>query len=259
MYCAVIPVHDEEASIGRVLQQVLAIPVDLALPVVNGCRDRSGEIVSGYAADPRVYPLEFTEPLGLDVPRAVGAARARELGAEAVLFVDGDMRGDVEQALRDLLGAVTSGGLDLALTDCYPPGAPGPSSPLANTLLEVRRLLNEALGLATLGGASPCHGPHAVGRRFLETVPLESLAVPPVALVLAARAGLRIGVAAALPHAALGSSDRGEEHALRLAETIIGDHLEAFGILKGEKNRSRTLRGLTFNGYNPERRRDLLR
>lgn len=258
MHCAVIPVQNEEASVGRVLEQVLALPVDLVIPVVNGCRDRSREIIRGYAADPRVRPLEFTEPLGLDVPRAVGAARARKLGAAAVLFVDGDMGGEVAPALRDLLTAVTRGGLDLALTDCYPPGAPGPSSPLAHTLFEVRRLLNRALGLPGLGGASPCHGPHAVSARFLETVPLKSLAVPPLALVGAVQAGLRVGVAASLPHAALGSSERGEEHALRLAETIIGDHLEAFCVLTGKKNRSRTLRGLTFDGYNPERRRDLL-
>ncbi|MDI6710747.1 MAG: glycosyltransferase [Bacillota bacterium] len=258
MICAVIPVQNEEAGVGRVLDQVLAQPVDLVIPVLNGSSDRSPEIIRNYAADPRIAPLVFPVPLGLDIPRAVGAARARALKASAVLFVDGDMSGEVGPALRNLLGAVTRGGLDLALTDCYPPDAAGPSSPLARTLLDVRRLLNRALGLPGLGGASPCHGPHAVSARFLETVPLEALSVPPVALVRSALAGLAVGVAASLPHAALGSPDRGEDHALRLAETIIGDHLEAFCVLSGKKNRSRVLRGLTFDGYDSERRRDLL-
>lgn len=258
MQCAVIPIQNEENSVGRVLETVLSLPVDLIIPVINGSRDRSLEIVRSYK-DKRIIPIQFTHPLGLDVPRAVGAAHAKTAGASAVLFVDGDMGGKIAPALADLLSAV-SGGLDLALTDCYPARTPGPSSPLAQMIFEIRCLLNCALGIyPAISGASPCHGPHAVSRDFLAAVPLENLSVPPVALLLAVHAGLTVGIGASLPHAFLGSAERDDAHVVKLAATIIGDHLEAFSILEGEKERSRSLDGITFNGYDSDRRRDLLK
>jgi glycosyltransferase involved in cell wall biosynthesis len=253
--CAVIPVQNEGARIGRVLDTILTLPVDLVLPVVNGSRDDSRRIVESYPAD-RISLIHFEEPLGLDVPRAVGALAAYRREAEVVLFVDGDMEGEIGTVLEKLVAA-TKSGVDLSLTDCYPPGQENELTPLVAQLLGIRRLLNQALGLAHLGSASLSHGPHAVSRRFLERVPFRELAVPPVAHVLAARQALRIEVAAAVPHYALGSPDRGPRHAQLIAETIIGDHLEAFCVLNNEK-RSRNLLGVTFSGYNHHRRWDLL-
>ena len=255
MLCAVVPVQNEGARIGRVLDTILALPVDFVLPVVNGSADDSRRIVESYPAE-RVRLIHFEESLGFDVPRAVGAYQAYRQGAEAVLFVDGDMEGKISKALEKLVAAAKRG-VDLGLTDCYPPGRENWPTPLAAQLLAMRRFLNQQLGLAHLGSASPSHGPHAVSRRFLELVPYRDLAIPPVALVLAARQALRVEVAAAVPHCLLGSPDRGPRHAQLIAETIVGDHLEAFCVLNNAQ-RSRRLISATFDGYNHQRRWDLL-
>lgn len=98
---AVIPVKNEASFLERVIQNLLAVPVDLVIPVLNGCNDRSEQIVRNFPAK-LVQPVIFQEALGIDVPRAVGAIRARDLGAKTVLFVDGDMDGDMVTSLRDL-------------------------------------------------------------------------------------------------------------------------------------------------------------
>jgi|Deesub1362A_J573_1020465.scaffolds.fasta_scaffold00112_21 hypothetical protein len=255
MLCVVIPIQNEEERLGRVLDNVLALPVDLVLPVLNGSRDDSRRIVKSYPED-RIRLIHFEEPLGIDVPRAVGAFYAHRLGADAVLFVDGDMVGEIRGTLEKLLQAV-QGGVDLCLTNCYPTGSQSWPTSMVTQLLGVRKALTRALGLQHLGPASPSHGPHAVSRRFLNAVPFRELAVPPVTLVLATQRRLRIGIAASLPHYELGSPDRGPQHARLIAETIVGDHLEAFCLLDNQK-RSRSLLGITFDGYHHTRRWDLL-
>ncbi|MGB9826634.1 MAG: glycosyltransferase family 2 protein, partial [Desulfofundulus sp.] len=227
------------------------------IPVLNGCNDCSEQIIRNFPAR-LVKPLVFPEALGIDIPRAVGTIRARKLGAQAVLFVDGDMDGDILKVLRKLVMAVTGKGIDLALTDCYPADEPGRLSDLASYLLEIRLALNRELGLARfIGAASPSHGPHAVSHKFLTRVPPRELAIPPVALVLAARQGLKIGVEAAIAHRHLGSPFRSPVHARRIAETITGDYLEALNLARGLP-RERSLNGITYLGYHPERRFDLL-
>lgn len=257
MLAAVVPAKNEAPFIARVLQNLLAVPVDLIIPVVNGSNDRTPEIVRRFAS-PRVQPLFFSAPLGIDVPRAVGAARALAAGATAVLFVDGDMAGNILGALRELARTVEKGGADLALTNCYPPAELAFASGLVRLLLEVRLALNRELGLAGLiGTASPSHGPHAVSRRFLERVPLAELAVPPVALALAARQGLKIRVGACLAHRELGSPFRHAAHARLVAETIIGDCLEALCVARGLPRR-RELSGVSYPGYHPQRNLSVL-
>ncbi len=257
MLVAVVPVKNEASSIKRVIQNLLTVPVDLVIPVLNGCNDRSEQIVRGFPAR-LVQPLVFAEALGIDIPRAVGAIRARTLGAQTVLFVDGDMDGDIVKVLRELAAAVTTKGVDLTLTNCYPAGELVRLSDLASYLLEMRLTLNRELGLAQLiGPASPSHGPHAVSRKFLTRIPLRELAVPPVALVLTAQKGLKIGVEATIAHRHLGSPFRSPVHARRIAETIIGDCLEALNLTRGLP-RERSLNGVTYLGYHTERRFDLL-
>lgn len=258
MLCVVIPVQNEAEHLGRVLANVLSLPVDFVLPVVNGSSDNSRKIINAYPGRPehRIKMIHFEEPLGIDVPRAVGAFHARRLGADVVLFVDGDMAGNIRPALGKLVRAVKNGA-DLSLTDCYPAGSLGWATPMVGQLLEFRIKLNQALGLEHLGFASPSHGPHAVSRRFLETIPFRELGIPPVTSVLAVRQGLRIEIAASLPHYKLGSPDRGAQHARWIAETIIGDHLEAFCVLENRK-RSRSHGGVTYDGYHHTRRWDLL-
>jgi len=248
MICAVIPVQNEAKNIASVISTLLLLPVNIVLPVINGSTDGSGEIIARCLSD-RVCPIWFKESLGIDVPRAVGAAHARELGVKTLLFVDGDMVGDIGKALLALSEAIEAGGADMALTDCYPADEFVPLSTQALQLCQIRELFNRAVGLGYLRAASPAHGPHAVSRRLLDRLPLRELAVPPVTLAMAAQAGLKVVIGAQMPHCTLGSPDKGEEHARHIRHTIVGDYLEAFGVYRNT-TRSRSLNGIVFDGYN---------
>ncbi len=255
MLIAVVPVLNEEKRLKKALLAATAALPDLIVPVFNGCTDNSLLVVKEIKSAP-IYPLIFHEPLGIDVPRAAGAKAALDLGASAVLFLDGDMEGDIGANLRELAQTVTRKGMDMALTDCYPQSRV--ISPLAQKVIEARLYLNRTIGLEkVLGAASPSHGPHAVSRRFLLTVPLRELAVPPVSLALAAKYGLAISTGTSIPHHKLGSPEKDPSHATKIAETIIGDCLEAACAYQG-KERVRTCGPMHYDGYHSTRRLDLL-
>lgn len=256
MFAAVVPVRNEEKSLKKTLATIQAIPCDLIVPVINGSIDDSCNIVLRFCS-PRIFPIFFKEALGIDVPRAVGARAARDKGAAAVVFIDGDMTGDIGENIEELLHKIKSG-CDMALTDCYPGENETGLSPLAASVMQIRRELNRELGLEnTIGGASPSHGPHAVSRRLLLTVPLRELAVPPVSLGLAVKNSLQVGIGTSVPHKALGSPEKGPLHSELIAKTIIGDCLEALCVFRGEK-RSRSLGPVNYHGYHILRRWDLL-
>lgn len=255
MIFGVVPAQDEAGRIGQVVKRLLKSSVDAVIAVVNGSMDGTFEEMAGFPPE-KVLRLLFPEALGLDVPRVIGAACALKKGATGVLFIDGDMAQVPPKVLRRLKAAVT-GGIDLALTDCYPPEAPPPDSPITKRLLYLRKELNKCLGKPELGWASTAHGPHAASLRFLKTVPLRELAVPPVALSLAVLAGLEVVVAAGIPHHRLGSPSRGNIHSTLIAATIIGDHLEALSLCRGLP-RSRKQDGIRYDGYDSSRRRDIM-
>lgn len=255
MFCAVVPAQNEAGRIGKVVERLLEASVDIVIAVVNGSTDGTSEELTGFPEE-RVYTLFFPEALGLDVPRVIGAACALKMGTNGVIFIDGDMAQVALSVLKKLKEAVTSG-IDLALTDCYPPEAPPPDSPVTKRLLYLRKELNKCLGKPELGWASTAHGPHAVSLRFLQNVPLRELAVPPVALCLAVLAGLHVVVAAGIPHHKLGSPSRGSLHSARIAATIIGDYMEALSICRGLP-RSRKQDGVCYDGYDSLRRRDIM-
>ncbi|MCL6634385.1 MAG: glycosyltransferase [Peptococcaceae bacterium] len=257
MLAAVVPVRNEEKRLKKTIGTLLEVPCDLVVPVINGSSDGSYETVRRIQSK-RLFPLYFKEALGFDVPRAVGAKAALDRGASAVLFLDGDMDGDITVNLQELIARVTAGGADMALTDCYPGRHRADLSPLASRVLAVRRRLNREMGLdQAIGAASPSHGPHAVSRRLLLAVPLRELAIPPVSLALAAKNGLSVCVGTSVPHKALGSPEKDHSHSQLIAETIIGDCLEAVRVYRGEK-RSRRWGPLEYDGYHSRRRWDLL-
>ncbi|HHY36320.1 MAG TPA: glycosyltransferase [Firmicutes bacterium] len=254
MLAAVVPAQNEEKRISQVLRCLRALGPDVILPVVNGCTDGTLDEI-GALGWPEIRVINFRPSLGIDVPRAVGAKAARDLGADCVLFVDGDMVGDLASALEDLVAAVGRGAA-LALTNCYPSFAS--FSHLTRLVLAFRRKLNKGCGLEDkIGVASPSHGPLAVSREFLFRIPLQTLAIPPVALVTAHLYNLPVEVAATIPHAKLKSAIKDDRHAQLVADTIIGDCLEALCIYQGRPP-SRTYCGREFLGYHPRRRWDLL-
>lgn len=252
MLAVVMPARNEAARIGTVLRQVLRLPVGAVIPVLNGCQDMTAEVVRRIG-DKRVHPIQFREALGYDVPRIAGVQKALELGARAVLFVDADLTGPILGGLMALADKVRRGELDLALSDCYAETRVprGPST--AATVYRQRMALNQALGREDLGPAIPSHGPSAVSRRLLEQVPLSSIGVPPLMQAYACLAGLRVGIAAALPHRSLGSAQRERAHKRRIAETIIGDCLEGTCLAEGLP-----MDRQGHDGYHGERRFDLV-
>lgn len=257
MIAAVMPVKDEEKRLAKTIETLLSTPSDIIIPVINGSSDNSCRIIRQVRSK-RIQPLNFSEPLGIDVPRAIGAKAALDKGAAAVLFLDGDMSGDITKNLTDLISTVYYNHADMVLTNCYPDNQMARLSKLASDVMNARIRLNREIGLEeTIGAASPSHGPHAVSRRFLLSVPLREIAIPPVSLALASKYGLSVCVGTAIPHNKLGSPVKDSAHSDLIAETIIGDCIEALYVYKNEK-RQRSAGPVEYLGYHSRRRWDLL-
>lgn len=259
MIAAVIPVHNEEQRVGIVLQRLSTIrAVSSIIIVLNGSNKATqAEVEEAYRRNTSgVTVATFREPLGIDVPRAVGAKLAFMAGVSYTLFVDGDLVGEIAKELALFVETAVNHDMDLALMDCYPhlPEA----ETLENPLFVSRRLLNSELKLLDkIGIACPSHGPHMISRRMQSSVPWRDYAVPPTLLVHAVRNGLNIGVAGAIPHARLGSSLKNTIHNQLIVDTIIGDCMEALCMAR-HLERKRVYDGKVCLGYHGQRRFDLL-
>ncbi len=255
MYDVIIPAHNEEKSILAVLTTVLRLPLNRIILVLNGCTDRTLELTRSIP-DQRLHTIYFAEPLGIDIPRAVGALYARSLNTQGVLFVDGDMSGNVFNGLTELLSALDEG-MDVALTNCYPYITDRAN--LAKLVLRFRGSLNKELGyFRFLGNATPTHGPHALSAKALSLLTPESIAIPPLTLVYAKRLGLSVRVATSIRHQDLKSPRKHRRHARMIAETIIGDCVMGITLARNESV-TRSLGKHAMLGYHPERRFDILR
>lgn len=254
MYDVVIPAHNEEKSILAVLATVLKLPISRIILVLNGCTDRTLELTRSIL-DHRIHTIYFAEPLGIDVPRAIGALYARSLNTHGVLFVDGDISGNVYDGLIDLLAALDEG-TDVALTNCYPYITN--RAKLAKLVLRFRGNLNKDLGyFQLLGNATPTHGPHALSAKALELLAPEAIAIPPLTLVLAKRFDLKVKVATSIRHQDLKSPRKHRRHARLIAETIIGDCVMGLTLARNEEV-TRSLGKHKMLGYHPDRRFDIL-
>lgn len=255
MIFAVVPAKNEAGRAAAVLRTLASLSLERIIFVANGCRDATA-CEALRLGIPNLQFVYFREELGIDVPRAVGARLALSGGADTVLFVDGDMTGAFRDELEELLCAMLKNKLDLGLTDCYP--LPPRHIERCNPVFQWRLALNRALRLEkAIHLATPSHGPHAMSRTLLETVPLHELAVPPVALALARKRALKIGLAAVIPHYKLGSAVKGALHSEKIVDTIVGDCLEALAVYQG-KPRERIWQGRTYLGYHAARRFDIL-
>lgn len=256
MLSIVIPAKNEAEQIHQTLNNCTNLPVDLIIPILNGCTDMTKAEILAHPLKSKIHLIEFSEPLGIDIPRAVGAAYAYKHNSQAVLFLDGDMRGNITSQLQTLLDGIINNNIDMALTNCYPYITYRPL--LASTVISYREKLNRHLGVfADLGLANPCHGPHAVSKKLLEKIPWRALALPPLSLAMAVYYNLKVKVVTSIPHNYLLSSRRDDDHNTLIAETIIGDCIEALNFLQGLPAK-REYNGIFYLGYQPERRFDLL-
>lgn len=255
MISVVVPARNEAGRIATVLQNLGTLPVDHIIVIANGSKDATMREILNLRL-PKLQIIYFHDCLGIDVPRAIGAKVALSLGSDVVAFVDGDMVGTFNENLMELAEGITLKHLDLALTNCYP--SPPRHIERYNPTFQWRLNLNKELGLEKkIGLASTAHGPHAVSRRLLETIPVREIAVPPVVMALARQAKLRLDVATTIPHYRLGSSIKNQIHTNKIIDTIVGDCLEAIAVFRGEP-RTRQWQNSTYMGYHSERRFDLL-
>lgn len=106
---AVIPVLDEAGAIGPTVRRLPSTLVGTVIVVDGGSRD-------GTAAEARAAGAELLVETRRGYGRAclVGAERARMLGAEVVLFLDGDGADAAEEAER-IVGPVLAGEADFVL------------------------------------------------------------------------------------------------------------------------------------------------
>lgn len=95
----VVPARDEGSRLEACLESLLSqdYPNLVVVAVDDRSTDRSGEAMDRAAArDSRVHPIHITQLprgwLGKNHANWLGWKRARELGAEWVLFTDGDVR-----------------------------------------------------------------------------------------------------------------------------------------------------------------------
>lgn len=255
MWIAVVPACNEALSISTVINTIFQTQINLLLLIANGCTDQTCQEALQAAKGRPMKILFFPQALGIDVPKAVGAAYALKYKPQGIIFVDGDMKGSLHPVLLDLINAVENG-LDLALTNCYP--FIQQRSDLANQVLQAREALNRRLGLIDkLGVSTPSHGPHAFSSALLQNINLASLAIPPKALAQAALSQAQIGVGAVIPHNLLGSEQRSPLHSEKIAETIIGDCQEALELLDPPFPCSSGL-DIKQIGYRNDRRFDIL-
>ena len=77
MITAVVPAQSEEYRVGRVLESLLAIDsIAEIFIILNGSDKTTRNVAESYL---QLYPckislVSFAAPLGIDVPRAVGAS-----------------------------------------------------------------------------------------------------------------------------------------------------------------------------------------
>lgn len=259
MITAIVPVHNEETRVGTVLSRLLCLDtINKVFVILNGSNQSTREEVAAVyeKSKGKLTLVSFREPLGIDVPRAVGANLAYTYGAQYALFVDGDLVGEITKELSQFVMNTTKHKLDLALMNCYP-NLPH-EDVFHEPIFYFRRLLNRELGLYhSIQIATPSHGPHMISRRMLSRVPWSDYGVPPTLLTHAIRHKLIVDIAGEIPHSCLGSSLKNRTHSELIVDTIAGDCLEAL-CLAHHIPRTRTFAGRIYLGYHGLRRFDLL-
>jgi glycosyltransferase involved in cell wall biosynthesis len=139
--CAVVPVLNEAGAIGPMLARLPRHVVDIAIVVDGGSRD-------GTVAQARAAGAVVIEEMRRGYGQAchTGAEYAASLGAEIVLFMDGDGADAVEHA-DALTGPLIRDEADFVLAD-RSSGARAPGSMGGHQIL-AGRLIGFAVGLIT--------------------------------------------------------------------------------------------------------------
>ncbi|PEA88577.1 glycosyl transferase [Bacillus thuringiensis] len=214
----VIPVQDEEKTIGNVIEELRKIEPFEIIVVVNGSSDKTATIAKDKGATTIVYK----EALGNDVGRSLGTYFAK---GEIVLFIDGDFVIPARE-LYPFAKAIADG-KDVALNDL-------------NHYLDLRvplhlvtafkYALNLACDRKDLGVGSLIAVPNAFSHKCLKAIGYKSLLSPCVAQVKALLSGFEIACVYRVEVDKM-NRIRPSEHFAKIGHPpavlrIIGDHIE---------------------------------
>ncbi|WP_435924319.1 glycosyltransferase family 2 protein [Paenibacillus sp. DYY-L-2] len=215
----IIPVMNEQRTLAEVIREAAGVhPKTEIIVVANGCTDGSARLARRLGA----IVLEFKEPLGHDVPRAVGARHAK---GDVLLFIDGDMIVPAKD-LRPFVAAVLSG-TDVALNDYDGPV----QTQDVHLVVSAKHALNSFLGRPDMKGASLTAVPHALSRHAVLKIGFEALEKPPLAQASAVLGGLQIRVAHSVNVRRLNRPRTRSKQGDLLTVLVLGDHLEAAEML----------------------------
>jgi len=214
---AVLTVMNEKDTIPSVLAQLSRIPLHEIIIVVNGSTDGTLEVIRRSS---QAIIVHYSEPLGHDVGRAIGAKLAE---ADILLFLDGDFPIMAEQ-LMPFVDAIEQG-YDLALNDLSPYIGVFAHR---DDVTAVKEFVNRSLARPDLGANSLTAVPHAIRKEAAQKIGYTNLAVPPKAQAIAIGQGLKICSPASVN---VFASNRLRRHNVgrsnAVADLIIGDHIEA--------------------------------
>lgn len=214
----VIPVQDEEKTIGNVIEELRKIEPFEIIVVINGSSDKTATIAKDKGATTIVYK----ESLGNDVGRSLGTYFAK---GEIVLFIDGDFVIPARE-LYPFAKAIADG-KDVALNDL-------------NHYLDLRvplhlvtafkYALNLACDRKDLGVGSLIAVPNAFSHKCLKAIGYKSLLSPCVAQVKALLSGFEIACVYRVEVDKM-NRIRPSEHFAKIGHPpavlrIIGDHIE---------------------------------
>ena len=220
----IIPAMNERKTIATVITHARDVhPQAEVIVVVNGSTDGTEAIARRMGANVH----RFEQPLGHDVGRAIGAERAR---GDILLFMDGDIVIPAAK-LRPFVTAILSG-TDVALNRYC-----GKTNTVnAHSVVIAKHALNAVLRRNDLTGASMTTTPHAISRKALREIGAEHLAVPPLALTVAAQKDLVIKKAAFVEVGRSNPKRRRHHKEDPLKQLIVGDHVEAIAWLLAQSN-----------------------
>jgi glycosyltransferase involved in cell wall biosynthesis len=108
---AIVPALNEEATIGRVIEEIRRFDPDFDIVVVD---DGSVDRTAGMAADSGAYVLRLPFNLGIGGAMQTGYRFAFEQGYDIAVQIDGDGQHDPSQ-LPEILGPVLAGTADLCV------------------------------------------------------------------------------------------------------------------------------------------------
>ncbi|MDQ0243021.1 glycosyltransferase involved in cell wall biosynthesis [Bacillus fengqiuensis] len=176
----ILPVMNEADKIATIIQELKKLRPFEIIAVVNGSNDRTSQIAQTMGA--RV--IEYKEPLGHNIGRAIGAYHAT---GDILLFLDGDFIIRSEHLLP-FVNAIRSGH-DLAVNNLSPIMK---SKNIPHTVSVAKAVINELSDRKDLSINSLVAVPHAISRQGVQKIGWQHLADPPLAQTIALHLNLSI-------------------------------------------------------------------